>query len=172
MSYEEIVVSKPPQSLMKIIPSYAIVGFNDVLPGIKGDNLYIEHASDLDSLAYDPQSTIVINNISLSTPGNLYPLLLKAIEMEYEDLRMRHEEITDKKIKLISLHIDCNNTWKNVMDTVSISLSQKDDKMFIGSGKIIINNAFLGQYFGYLLTIVCSGITLTSYIHYWKHTYH
>jgi hypothetical protein len=119
-----------------------------------------DNAKDLSALVFEPQTTIIINNIKLISSPNFTPILLKAIENEWDDLRANSKIITDKKLTLLSFHIDCHNSWTNVIDSRSISLTAKDikeDSIFEGTGKLNINNAYAGKYFCYHITLHYSG---------------
>ena len=104
-----------------------------------------------------------MNNIELITPSNFIPLILKSVALQFEDIKNRLSDVTQKSVTNLCLNIDCSNTWKNVMPTASISLSQKKEGLFIGDGKVIINNAYADKYFAYIYSIHCNGIIVNSY---------
>ena len=159
--YEIIQISKLPKKITSILPSYAIVGKYDILPGIAGNKFSVsESEKDLNALAFEPQSTIIINNIKLTACPNFTPILFKAIENEWDDLRANITAITDKKLNILSFNIDCHNSWKNVLHPHSISLAAKDtkeDSIFEGTGKLKVANAYFGKYFCYHVTLHYSG---------------
>ncbi len=144
--------------IKSLLPPYAIVGENDIVPGIKGSVIDFANINEMSS---DDTLTIYVHSIIMKAPSNISQMILKAIILESDDLRTREKEISDKNIKL-SLEIECHNTWKALQSTYAISLSTIKEGELEGAGKIIMSKAFVGDGIVYILRLTCVGISVKS----------